>query len=104
MLNEELNEAVKSVQEELNATDEEMNIAIIMVMSTLMLGFGKSLKERLIEQVLSTREFRDMIFSIPEEKRVDFAKEVMKSIETSKESVKEIMQDKMSKFVATGEL
>lgn len=104
MLNDELNEAVKAVQEELNATDEEMNIAIIMVMSTIMLGFGKSLKERLIEQVLSTREFRDMIFSLPEEKRVDFAKEVMKSIETSKESVKEVMQDKMSKFVATGEL
>ena len=104
MLNDELNEAVKAVQEELNATEEEMNIAIIMVMSTFMLGFGKSLKERLIEQVLSTREFRDMIFSLPEEKRVDFAKEVMKSIETSKESVKEIMQDKMSKFVATGEL
>lgn len=104
MLNEELNEAVKSVQEELNATEEEMNIAIIMVMSTFMLGFGKSLKERLIEQVLSTREFRDMVFSLPEEKRVEFVKEVMKSIETSKESVKEVMQDKMSKFVATGKL
>ena len=99
MLNDELNEAVKAVQEELNATEEEIDMAIVLVMSSLIFGFDTSLKERLITQIQSIREFRNIILSVPEDKKLEFIKETSEVMSNSKDPVNITLQNIIKDFV-----
>ena len=102
---EQLKKDIEEVKQELNATDEELSMAISFVIISLF-NFSSNLdfKERLKERLNITRELKELVIKLPESDREVLAENMKKTLTQDKTELNKDFEDKLSEFVKTGKL
>lgn len=102
---EQLKKDIEEVKQELNATDEELSMAISFVIISLF-NFSSNLdfKERLKERLNITRELKELVIKLPESDREVLAENMKKTLTQDKTELNKDFEDRLSEFVKTGKL
>lgn len=102
---EQLKKDIEEVKQELNATDEELSMAISFVITSLF-DFSSNLdfKERLKERLNITRELKELVIKLPESDREILAENMKKTLTQDKTELNKDFEDRLSEFVKTGKL